>query len=1073
MWNFILLFVVCSSVYSELYSQTRQEFDFIFTKSQSLYENMQIDSTLICISKLKNLLRTLDSGLVDERKIHRLHFMEGRSLSLNQQYDESNEVWSKFLLVLNSGRKTNYNKKLEILNEIASNYFYKGSRQEMNNAIESIDQHLEKDFTYSYSNLAKLAQIRGQYESFANNYSGGLSHLKEALCLHQMSPDTTSAQMISCISEMSNFYAYMGRPRDAIAMSLYAQAKASQSFGSNSFKSKKYSNNIGLDYFQLQEYEKSEFYLKDYVQAMKDQYGEDHISLVPSYINLGLLNSQRKISSALNYFHAAERLYTINNKSASKKQATLFINLAVLYLQLGDQKKGLDYVKKLEDLAETSDVQFTSYRALAYQLRGEAQIDAGDFENAVANLILVQKIYEINPPPNKLRIVENYSAMTRAYFWQEDYDKSMYYADLTLSFAEELNRPTRVIQSTIKKHSALIAMSMEQWEQALLLNKEALALLYADIDNNDFRNVNKLSHLVFLLEDLLAIELAYYTATPTRNIKPLKQAFYTGKSALYQSIDQMSADDDRHELKKIIYSLSEQLLSVSYTIQQVDQTFDAAAEALEIMELNKSNVLVTGIRTDHLFSSRSNIPTIVKNEITWRKKTDHLRVRLESTHATEHEAINTLRDTLLKIEEQHQIILDDIRNNQPKIHNLLYGMEIATMDDIRQTLLSAEDILFQYFVGDSIVSRLTITKDSAYIQNICHASKLKQLINQWRHFAQNPNSDVSALHNISCDLSNILLDAPILIESHYTNLIIINDGVGNYLPFESLPVDCSSNLYVNDLFNVSYEMSSTLALERNALSTKRSCTFTGFAASYDKDIPSDNYLISMRSGSETKYNLPFAVDEISTISTLVNGKSYINQFATETAFKSVAQSAGVVHLSLHGELSDLLPMESGLLFNNTDSLNDGLLSSAEIYNLNMTAEMAVLSACETGVGPLKRGEGLQSVARAFAYSGVNSTVMSLWEVPDLATKKIMVAFYEGLKNGLRKDEALRQAKLHYLARTIEPQERHPYYWAGFVAQGNMSPLKFSSSGNRWLWTLGIFACIGLVFMLFKVVKKRA
>ncbi|MEL6988581.1 MAG: CHAT domain-containing protein, partial [Bacteroidota bacterium] len=139
----------------------------------------------------------------------------------------------------------------------------------------------------------------------------------------------------------------------------------------------------------------------------------------------------------------------------------------------------------------------------------------------------------------------------------------------------------------------------------------------------------------------------------------------------------------------------------------------------------------------------------------------------------------------------------------------------------------------------------------------------------------------------------------------------------------------------------------------------------------------------------------------------------------------------------------------------------------ELCNMNLNAQLAVLSACNTGSGSYKKGEGNMSLSRAFNYAGVPTTVHSLWKVPDEATSSIMLKFYEGLKNGLRKDEALKNAKSSYLENNVIPERAHPYYWAGFVLNGNESPILIEAKTSyTWLIILGM-AMLSILAFWFK------
>jgi len=113
---------------------------------------------------------------------------------------------------------------------------------------------------------------------------------------------------------------------------------------------------------------------------------------------------------------------------------------------------------------------------------------------------------------------------------------------------------------------------------------------------------------------------------------------------------------------------------------------------------------------------------------------------------------------------------------------------------------------------------------------------------------------------------------------------------------------------------------------------------------------------------------------------------------------------------------------------------DGYLQMYEVYDLNLNADMVVLSGCSTGLGKLSRGEGLISMTRAFLHAGVPSLVVSLWPVEDASTTLLMDHFYRNLKKGFNKSRALQQAKVAMLQYRDERQD--PFYWSPFVLIGD-------------------------------------
>ena len=120
---------------------------------------------------------------------------------------------------------------------------------------------------------------------------------------------------------------------------------------------------------------------------------------------------------------------------------------------------------------------------------------------------------------------------------------------------------------------------------------------------------------------------------------------------------------------------------------------------------------------------------------------------------------------------------------------------------------------------------------------------------------------------------------------------------------------------------------------------------------------------------------------------------------------------------------------------------------SDILQMKLNAELVVLSACETGLGRLRDGEGIVGLTRAFLYAGASSTVVSLWKVEDQSTSLLMERFYQNLKRGLDKSEALRQAKLDIIRSNVDlkatgrrEELAAPFYWAPFILVGDWGPL---------------------------------
>ncbi|MEM9806176.1 MAG: CHAT domain-containing tetratricopeptide repeat protein [Cyanobacteria bacterium P01_D01_bin.56] len=186
---------------------------------------------------------------------------------------------------------------------------------------------------------------------------------------------------------------------------------------------------------------------------------------------------------------------------------------------------------------------------------------------------------------------------------------------------------------------------------------------------------------------------------------------------------------------------------------------------------------------------------------------------------------------------------------------------------------------------------------------------------------------------------------------------------------------------------------------------------------------------------ESLPELPGAEQEVWDIAAFLDAAALVGEVATEAVVKQRLEDADLIHLATHGLLEYGDPEETGsedtpgALALAPSLLEDGLLTTAEILQLDLQADLVVLSACDTGRGRIT-GDGVIGLSRAFVAAGAPSLVVSLWAVPDAPTAELMTEFYRQLSLGESKAQALRQAMLM----TMEMHE-HPVAWAAFTLVG--------------------------------------
>ena len=169
---------------------------------------------------------------------------------------------------------------------------------------------------------------------------------------------------------------------------------------------------------------------------------------------------------------------------------------------------------------------------------------------------------------------------------------------------------------------------------------------------------------------------------------------------------------------------------------------------------------------------------------------------------------------------------------------------------------------------------------------------------------------------------------------------------------------------------------------------------------------------------------------------------------------------------MHGEVDDENPQNSKLIFGQES------LTMGDLNTLHINADLVVLTACNTGAGQLKNGEGVMSLSRAFAYAGCPSVIMSLWSLPDEQTAYLSQLFFTFLKDGMSKHVALQQAKLSYLQKPLNDFSAHPFFWGGLVTTGNMEPVFKAEIKNTKIYWYALLLLIPLFLCIPKLLKLK-
>lgn len=438
---------------------------------------------------------------------------------------------------------------------------------------------------------------------------------------------------------------------------------------------------------------------------------------------------------------------------------------------------------------------------------------------------------------------------------------------------------------------------------------------------------------------------------------------------------------------------------------------------------------------------------------------------------------DSLLTQLTSMTEKYRIFQDSLRKSGNEMLSLKYDFKDNSLQDIRKKLLRNRETLIEYAVTDNSIFIFVVSPQTFYVHRLD-----KGVLREVKKLQNMHGLTATLFMDPAYRLYQSLVKP---VEPYFASkrLLIIPDADLYYLNFDVLishrrEERFSRMPYLIRTYDISYLLSAASAMQFKEVyrsqEQKKALLFSPvftdqMKADYRSSLPEE---VMAEEDYLYLYRQPFALQAAKRIGKLISHDLLVEQDAEERRFKQVAPDYRILHLGTHAEVNNQSPLQSRFFFAKamaTDTLNmdDGYLHAYEIYAMQLRAELAVLTACETGAGAWRNGEGVISLAHSFMHAGCPGVVMSLWKIDEQTSTDITTWFYKYLAKGYGKSEALRKAKL-YLLNQRDEQLSHPYYWAGLTLIGEPSPIYASQSW--WWYLLGVGGMLLVVWFLWK--KKR-
>jgi len=478
-------------------------------------------------------------------------------------------------------------------------------------------------------------------------------------------------------------------------------------------------------------------------------------------------------------------------------------------------------------------------------------------------------------------------------------------------------------------------------------------------------------------------------------------------------------------------------------------------EALTFAEQSKARVLLDVLQAGRASLRRSLSPQERQAEEEQRLRLGALNSQLTGElrrDKPDSSRVAELRAGVAKARLEYEALETNLYVAHPELKVHRGEASIIKAEELKALLPDPSSALLEYVVDDDQTYLFAITKAigqaEAEVQVFTIPIKRVELAKQTESFRGQLAGRDLGFRDSAHKLYDLLLKPAQGLLRGKSSLVIAPDGTLWALPFQALMA--GDNRYVIERSAVSYVPSLTVLREMKAHRGKhqagRQAETAGYAllALGNPAIGKETIERAALALRDEKLGpLPEAEKEVKALGQLYGGarsKVYVGAEAREDRLKTEATRARVIHFATHGILNDASPMYSHLVLAQGDSNEDGLLEAWELMQMDLRADLAVLSACETARGRFGAGEGIIGLTWALFIAGVPSTVVSQWKVESASARDLMLGFHRGLIAAPSvktaeptKAEALRQAALKLMK---NPQTGHPFYWAGFVLVGD-------------------------------------
>lgn len=979
---------------------------------------------------------------------------EAKLLDKEEKFEESAKLYQQVLTQLTGNE--HHETRLICYNALARGAGIQSRFAEEKQYLIEAFEYGKKHHILKEPYFAKTYERRGEhYEEtgFFKKSFDDFSTAQELFMSNSNSPESAKNHQFKALGRISAMLGDHIKAGDYYEKSLEANRKL---FGEESNRVAADYNVLGVNREKLGDFGKAKEYQEASLRIYRRLGRESHSKAADSYNNLGnahfylgnFAEAEKNYRRSLNIYQ--QRL---GRKSLRVAYATM--NIGIIYAVQGNFEEALHYFDQERALKQEifggphPDLIY-SYNnlAAAYQRMGKN-------DKSLEMYMKANEIAESVYPERHPILAKTYEDISFAYQMRDDIDKSLDYMQKNL-----------------------IAGSQHFSSSNIEENPET----------TDF--LDPANRLRSLREKVKLIEKK--SRKDNSNTSYLQMALAQTSDGI-DLLDFMrsgyKAEESKTYWQKGGNIFFEKGLHLAYDLWQAEQDPSYIDQAFELMGRNKSLLLLASVMENKgkKFAGISEqllyLEDSLKQEINFYEKL--IANNPDSLLLADYEGI------FFKRKESYDSLLLVFEKTYPLYHKLKYSTQTTGIAALQNELLTPGSFWLEYFVGDTSMFALLIGTDSKQLIKLSSPKQLSSNIealrkNIYGYFLSTDPTDslfkatkeayISHAHELYTQLIAPVFDD---LSALPERLTIVPDGSLGYLPFDLLlreKTEATTNFadlpYLIKTSCISYSYSATLLHEmrEGKRETRVNNEVLVVAPEFASSDLAYNDIESLR--REGLGALLYNQKEASNIQAIIGGKMLSGAQATQANFLSNAASYSMIHFATHGKVNTQNADLSYLALAAQDTGSRELLYVNDLYSMNIPAEMVVLSACETGLGNFKAGDGIASLSRAFSYAGAQSIIPTLWSVNDQKTAEFMEQFYQNIATGMPKDVSLQQAKLAYL-NSQDNYYTHPFFWGASIPVGYMAPI----DSGMGFWTmlligLGILLMLVGIYVMFGGIKKR-